>query len=556
MGMAVVIPDLKSRGFCLTSQCEPNGLKAIYIASSRGHVDVVKTLLQCGVSTAEIDDDDRTALHHAVLSRRLSVVRFLVSLESAAADVNRGDGRGWNPLHSSCHEGLPDAAELLLRSGVSVNCRTKMSLCTPLHFAAKSGHLQCADSLLKGGASVDRSDGRGYTSLHYAAKVGHAEMVKFLIKAKASVLSTTKRLNSQALHLAAMKGNLECIVALVRGGALVDCKDVDHWTPLHCAICNGHKYCAKFLVEHEANVHCRTAHRQLCPLHLAAQEGNLSCLQYLISVGADPKSVDIGGSTALHKAVKEGKVDCVVYLLSMTKDTMRLQTKKHGRQPLHVAAAFGHVEVVKVLVKSGADLTVRDDDGRSPLDLAKTNGHMKSVKYISDYLSGCKAAAHTRSGQEASNISGISSDDTTARAKAMMSISEDSDNRREVDECNYWHVGDKREQPEGKQNEPISDKSHVKVEQMSAIDLREIAQYLGSSWKMVGRRLGLIDAQLQNIQADYRESQLEQGYQMLIKWKSQIDQKHGNPNTSLARDTLNQALVKTGIRLKSVQTLF
>ena len=95
MGMAVVIPDLKSRGFCLTSQCEPNGLQAIHIASSRGHVDVVKTLLQCGVSTAEIDDDGRTALHHAVLGRRLSVVRFLMSLESAAADVNRGDGRGW-----------------------------------------------------------------------------------------------------------------------------------------------------------------------------------------------------------------------------------------------------------------------------------------------------------------------------------------------------------------------------------------------------------------------------------------------------------------------------
>lgn len=463
LGVGSVVDELHKRGFSLTSRCEPNGLQAIHLAASRGHLDVVKALVRCGVSTAECDGDGRTALHHATLNRRSAIVEFLMGLESAPADVNRGDGRGWNALHYSCHEGFPGVTDLLLRTGVSLSCRTTMSRCTPLHFAAKLGRLSCAKCLVAAGADVDRVDGNGYAPLHYAAKLGQSKLISFLVKSHAFISSTTSRLKSQPLHLAAQEGNSDCIVELVKGGAEVNCQDVDRWTPAHCASCNGHADCVQILVALQADVHCRTAKRQLCPIHLAAEEGHLSCLKYLLSVGADPRCTDTSGSTPLHKASREGKIECVQCLLLVAADSISLKTMKRGRQPLHLAAAYGHLTTIKLLLKEGSDLTVKDSEGRTPVDLAKKNGHDECVSFLTACLTG---GVVSTSGM-LSGASGISSDDSVARVKAMMSVSEDSDNKyanssahgREHAQLpmnrdeNLPYVFDERGQPEGGQSE-------------------------------------------------------------------------------------------------------
>ena len=52
--------------------------------------------------------------------------------------------------------------------------------------------------------------------------------------------------------------------------------------------------------------------------------------------------------------------------------------------PLYLAAMKGHIEVVKLLLDKGADISVAHADGWTPLNAAATRGHLEVVKLLLD----------------------------------------------------------------------------------------------------------------------------------------------------------------------------
>lgn len=80
-------------------------------------------------------------------------------------------------------------------------------------------------------------------------------------------------------------------------------------------------------------------------------------------------------------------------ILEQKKITVDQEDKRYGGRPLHKAIFCDNFDVVKLLLKYGADVTLRDDQGRTALDIAKwvgTRTHKKYIKLIKNHIKSLK----------------------------------------------------------------------------------------------------------------------------------------------------------------------
>ena len=111
----------------------------------------------------------RTLLHCAAAAGCLPVVATVLRLGTDPGIIDAG---GHTPLYwaaNGCASAAgPEVVQALVRAGADVNAHGGVTRATPLHMAARQGHLEIARTLLDLGAAIDATDSKGDTPLRRA----------------------------------------------------------------------------------------------------------------------------------------------------------------------------------------------------------------------------------------------------------------------------------------------------------------------------------------------------------------------------------------------------
>uniref|UniRef100_A0A3P8U3A0 Protein phosphatase 1 regulatory subunit n=1 Tax=Amphiprion percula TaxID=161767 RepID=A0A3P8U3A0_AMPPE len=190
-----------------------------------------------------------------------------------------------------------------------------------------------------------------------------------------------------ALHQACIDENAEMVQFLVESGSDVNRGDNEGWTPLHAAASCGFLQIAKYLIEHGAQVGAVNSEGEL-PLDVATEDA----MERLLKGEIKKQGIDV------DKARKEEErimlQDATAVLAGGGTLTPHPNTKATA---LHVAAAKGYIEVLKVLLQCRVDVDGRDIDGWTPLHAAAHWGQEEVCTLLADNM--CDMGAVNNVGQ-------------------------------------------------------------------------------------------------------------------------------------------------------------
>ncbi|CAM9142574.1 unnamed protein product [Ectocarpus sp. 8 AP-2014] len=247
---------------------------------------------------------------------------------------------------------------------------------TALHRAAAGGHTDAARVLVVAGANVGLVDGSGSTALHYAIEGGHLQLAEDLVIAGANLEANDGDSNTP-LHLAAAHNDVKFIRTLTYRGVRVSVRNKAGQHPLHIAVEHEHVAVTEALLKAGADLNVRFGDlNEFSPLYLARRNAEMTKL--LLGFGADVKSVDSFGLTALHWAGRQGIPEVVHALIEGGADleerslVVLFSEVPHlfrGFTPLHVAAYWEKLGTLLTLLQKGANANTPDDDGCGPLHL-------------------------------------------------------------------------------------------------------------------------------------------------------------------------------------------
>lgn len=264
-------------------------------------------------------------------------------------DIDGVDVHGKTPLLAAVSMAYPEAAKLLVSKGANVNVSC-LGRNTPLHFAITHCQNELIEHLLMKGADPNAVNSQQQTPLHYAMSPYHG-------------FDTEDE-------------QLRVIEMLLAKGADVNVADMEGRTAVHKAVRQSEQLLDLILKSRDADVNA-VAECGDRPLHVATNYNKPAVVSKLIAKGAEVDTAD-DSYTPLHEAAAEGYLEVMALLLKSGASVDRVEDDE-SCNPLHCAAINGSVEAVELLLAHGANIDTYDGRGRTPYLLAANTEVAKAL---------------------------------------------------------------------------------------------------------------------------------------------------------------------------------
>jgi ankyrin repeat protein len=424
---------------------EPDGTRALHYAASRNDARATRLLLARGADARATTNLKVTPLLLACTNGNAEIVQLLLA---ARAEVNARDVASETMLMAAARAGSPAVIRLLLQAGAERDARDAEYGQTALHLAARAGNVEAVRALLTAGAElmartrtgpeppsrriggtqgkgVEKSPARGArpaipggkTPLHFAARDGHLEVVRALLDAGAAIDDRDPN-DITPLLFAASNDRVAVAKLLIARGADIQAMDWYGRTPLYAAIdvrnrdspepasgsgtdVAGNLELIRLLLDKGAKPNTRIKEMPVVRSHVlplgslswvdftgetpfirAALAGDVEVMRLLLAHGADANLKTQHGTTALAAAAgvnwtvaqtvtwgPQAQLEAVRICFEAGNDVNAANSK--GIRAIHGAANRGSEQIIEFLAAHGADLTARDSEGRSALDWAQ-----------------------------------------------------------------------------------------------------------------------------------------------------------------------------------------
>lgn len=305
---------------------------------------------------------------------RLSAMVFVVCvLLVSGCNLRRKQQR--QALMAAVEQKNATAVKHLLFSGVPADAGIPHGQTHPIHLAVERNDSKTVFLLIAFKADLNAPDEQGSTALYLALRTMNSGVIEKMLGmgAKPDAGSNDK----SCLTYAALLGRSDLIPRLIAHGAAVDATDQHGETALMATI----------------NGALSTLQLRVSPPDAPYTEDHVGVVRELLKAGADPNRYDPYGMTPLMRAATvpvqnsvhqpppvgppqsiPSSPDYAILLLDAGADInarMENRADSEGRTALMIAAKQGNTPFVEMLLKRGAEASLRSNTSKTARDYAR-----------------------------------------------------------------------------------------------------------------------------------------------------------------------------------------
>jgi ankyrin repeat protein len=385
-----------------------NQVTLLHMAASSGKLEMIEYLIKQGIEVNCQDKDGNTPLHFAALCGYTRGVSCLLALGADKTLTNKQNLAPWhvartgNMLHNLLTEeeknrytGLPNkslfeaveaedfqTAQKLIEMGIHPNLLNHQShqveFLLPLHFAIEKNNLELVTLLLEKGANPNYPNLHIHVPLERAVKQKNTEMVRLLLEYDAD--PNHKIAHSSLLHYAISVNELEIAELLLIHGADPEVQVKGHYF-YHPPLRDAKSVKAiQLLIEYGAKTD-NLKDFLIWPIG----RGDTDVTREFIRIGAPVDDPNLWNESIRGSYHHDQTIPLCKLLLEAGLE-INVPIKFYGSALLR-AIQYGSLELVKLFLDNGADLTVRDpDSGFTPYEVAVSHLNKKMSILLEEYV--------------------------------------------------------------------------------------------------------------------------------------------------------------------------